>query len=139
MRFWDSSALVPLAIRESRSDRLRELLDEDPEMAVWWASPVECWSALARQRREGAMETGGERQTRDRLDDLAVAWTEILPSDELRRLAGALHLRHPLRAADSLQLAAAITAAGVPPRIAIVTLDDRLAEAAAREGFTTLP
>jgi hypothetical protein len=139
MRFGDSSAIVPLTIRESRSDRQRELLDEDPQMAVWWASPVECGSAIAPQRRDGAIESAGERQARGRLDDLAMAWTEILPSDELRRLAGALHLRHPLRAADSLQLAAAITAAGVPPRIAIVTLDDRLAEAAAREGFTTLP
>jgi predicted nucleic acid-binding protein len=139
MRFWDSSALVPLAVTEPNTDRLRTLLEEDPEITVWWGSPVECWSALARRRRDGTMDLPGEREARDRLSDLAAAWTEILPSEELRRLAGSLLLRHPLRAADSLQLSAAIMAAGVPPRIPIVTLDERLAEAAAREGFPTLP
>jgi predicted nucleic acid-binding protein len=43
---------------------------------------------------------------------------------------------HPLRAADALQLAAAIIAADSEPRsLAFVTLDDRLARAAEREGF----
>jgi predicted nucleic acid-binding protein len=139
MRFWDSSALVSLTVTEPNTAQVGTLLDEDPEITVWWASPVECWSALARRRRDGAMDLPGERDARDRLSELAATWTEILPSEELRRLAGSLLLRHPLRAADALQLAAAITAAGVPPRIPIVTLDERLAEAAAREGFPTLP
>jgi predicted nucleic acid-binding protein len=69
---------------------------------------------------------------------LAEAWSEILPSSEVRRLSAALLLRHSLRAADSLQLAAAITAAGAPPRIGIVTLDAHLAEASVREGFEVL-
>ena len=139
MRFWDSSALVPLTVTEPNTTRLETLLDADPEIAVWWTSRVECWSALARRRRDGTIDLPGERLAHDRLDDLAATWTEILPSDELRRVAGSLLLRHSLRAADSLQLSAAITAAGVPPRIPIVTLDERLAEAAAREGFATLP
>lgn len=41
-----------------------------------------------------------------------------------------------LRAADALQLAAALAAAeNNPSALSIVTLDDRLAEAAEREGF----
>jgi hypothetical protein len=43
---------------------------------------------------------------------------------------------HPLRAADSLQLAAAIIAAErEPTTLEFVSLDDRLGEAASREGF----
>lgn len=46
---------------------------------------------------------------------------------------------HPLRAADSLQLAAAIVVAdGAPRALPFVTLDDRLALAADKEGFPVL-
>jgi predicted nucleic acid-binding protein len=139
MRFWDSSALVPLVVTEPKTIRLRALFEEDAEISVWWSTSLECWSAFARRRRDGTIGDGDERDARERLEELAASWTEILPSEELRRLAGSLLLRHSLRAADSLQLAAAITAAGVPPRVPIVSLDERLAEAAVREGFATLP
>jgi predicted nucleic acid-binding protein len=44
---------------------------------------------------------------------------------------------HILRAADALQLAAAVVVAeGLPSSLDIVTLDERLAAAARREGFT---
>lgn len=43
---------------------------------------------------------------------------------------------HPLRAADALQLAAALVLSDFEPRtLPFVTLDDRLASAARREGF----
>jgi hypothetical protein len=43
---------------------------------------------------------------------------------------------HPLRAADALQLAAAVIAAERrPASLEVVTLDDRLASAARKEGF----
>jgi hypothetical protein len=43
---------------------------------------------------------------------------------------------HDLRAADALQLAAAIAAAeGQPASLELVCLDDRLIRAAEREGF----
>jgi len=46
---------------------------------------------------------------------------------------------HPLRAADALQLGAALVAAdGEPETLELVTLDRRLAEAAVREGFPVL-
>lgn len=139
MRFWDSSAILPLAVFEPNSTVLRRLVEGDTAMTVWWASPIEVWSALARRRRKGPLDASEERDARQRIAELSAAWTEILPSEEVQALAGALLLRHPLRASDALQLAAAITAAGVPPRAPFVTLDARLAEAAAREGFTTLP
>ena len=44
-----------------------------------------------------------------------------------------------MRAADALQLAAAvIVAEGMPSSLDIVTLDERFAAAARREGFTVL-
>jgi hypothetical protein len=46
---------------------------------------------------------------------------------------------HPLRAADSLQLAAAVVASeGDPGELPFVCLDEKLAQAASREGFVCL-
>ena len=67
---------------------------------------------------------------------LAESWHEIVPSDAVRRTAERLLRTHPLRAADSLQLAAALIAADHnPATLEIVCLDSRLGSAARREGF----
>ena len=55
MRFWDSSALVPLCFRESASDAVRRIAKADEDMVVWWTSRVECISAMARRQREGVL------------------------------------------------------------------------------------
>jgi predicted nucleic acid-binding protein len=75
----------------------------------------------------------------ERLDALKNAWHEIQPLESIRRTARRLLRVHELRAADSLQLAAALAAAeGRPDALELVSLDDRLVEAARREGFRVL-
>ena len=136
MRFWDSSALVPLCVEEPSTGALVALTRDDPGVAVWWTTPVECGSALARLEREGSLDTRAAGQAFDRLDRLAASWFQVEPVDEIREVARRLLRVHPLRAADALQLAAAyIVAERRPPTLAVVTLDDRLAGAGAREGF----
>ena len=74
-----------------------------------------------------------------RLTKLAKAWVEVQPSSSVRRVAIRLLRVHPLRAADALQLGAALVAAeDHPETLPFVTLDDRLADAATREGFEVL-
>ena len=105
-------------------------------MLVWWGTPVECTAALARREREGALSVADTGAALERLRDVAAAWQEIVPSDAVRSTAQRLLRVHPLRAADSLQLAAAIIAAEHEPRtLEFVSLDARLNEAASREGF----
>jgi uncharacterized protein len=140
MRFWDSSAIVPLCINEPASRGLLRLLRDDAHILVWWSTPVECSSAFARRRREGGFSPTEERQARRALDTLALAWTEMEPSREIRD--GALRglAIHPLAAADALQLSAAQSWADHRPggRV-VVCLDDRLRAAAQAEGFDVLP
>jgi predicted nucleic acid-binding protein len=139
VRFWDASAIVPLLVAEPASDGVLKLLEADPELLVWWGTPVECVSALARREREGALAPAAVTQAVERLRAVAAAWQEILPGD-LVRAAGQRLLRvHPLRAADALQLAAAVVAAEHDAAsLPFVCLDERLGEAAAREGFPVL-
>jgi len=136
MKFWDASAIVPLLISEATTKALQRLAVDDPVMLVWSASEVECASAIARLERDGVLEAQASDQAFDRLRRLAHAWHEIDASDPIRETAVRLLRVHPLRAADALQLAAAYAAAERrPSSLEVVTLDDRLATAARKEGF----
>ena len=102
----------------------------------WWGTPIECASALARREREGTLTAADVTSAIDRLRELTDRWSEILSSDSVRNLAQRILRTHSLRAADSLQLAAAIVAAEHTPRsLEFVCLDVQLAGAANREGF----
>jgi predicted nucleic acid-binding protein len=136
MKFWDSSALVPLFTAEPRSRPVQSLYGKDPEVVVWWGTPVECASAIARLERDGALSARHAAESFARLDAVAATWMEIEPGDEIRESARRFLRVHPLRAADALQLAAALVAAERrPATLAFVTCDDRLRDAAAKEGF----
>jgi predicted nucleic acid-binding protein len=140
MRFWDSSAIIPLCVEEQRSENMRVIAKEDSNLAVWWGTSVECCSAFARIRRENTITLYEEQVLRGQMEKLAEYWGEISPSEEVRVLSRRLLLRHALRAADSLQLAAAIVWAGNQPEgFDFVCLDKRLREAAQTEGFTVWP
>jgi predicted nucleic acid-binding protein len=135
VRFWDSSALVPLLAEEAATDAVLSVARQDLELAVWWATPVECASAIARLEREGA-PAHRVAEAFARLDDLARAWIEVEPQDEIRDIARRLMRVHVLRAADALQIAAAyLLAEGRPRTLDVVTLDERVAAAARKEGF----
>ena len=136
MTFWDASAIVPLLVNERSSRRLQSLAVKQPGMFVWWGSPVECVSALARRERDGALDSRAMSIALRRLRQFADAWNEIEPTDTVRETAERFLRVHPLRAADALQLAAAFAAAEQRPRsLEIVTLDERLADAARKEEF----
>ncbi|MEX1182074.1 MAG: type II toxin-antitoxin system VapC family toxin [Gemmatimonadota bacterium] len=139
MRYWDSSAIVPLLVRQPDSASVAALIGEDPEMIVAWSTPVECASAVARLRREGYLDLHDEARILTTLRELGDEWAEVLPTEPVRRHALRLLRTHPLRAADALQLAAALTWADQPQGDAFVTFDARLAAAAALEGFTPVP
>jgi predicted nucleic acid-binding protein len=137
LRFWDSSAVVPLLVREPSSDATHAIFASDPEILAWWATPIECASALARQERDGDLAADGTSIALSRLDALRSGWVEVQPVDRVRATAVRVLRTHSLRAADALQLAAAIVAAeGHPETLPFVTLDAHLAEAASREGFS---
>jgi predicted nucleic acid-binding protein len=140
VRFWDTSALVAVAVDEPRSVVARELLAEDAEMTVWWATEVECVCAVSRIERDGSVSAAQAADAVRRLDDLAAGWLEIDPSSAIRRTARRLVVVHPLSSADALQLSAAIAAAeDERGSLGFVSFDPRLCRAAALEGFAVLP
>ena len=140
MRFWDTSAIVPLLLDEPGSPRTRALADDGTELAVWWATLVECVAAMARRERRSELDVDQAALARTTLRALEERWTEVPPSDRIRKVAQRMVSLHEIRTADAFQLAAALSASDDDPQtVALVTLDERLAVAARREGFSVLP
>ena len=140
MRFWDSSAIVPLLLREKSTTAIRKLYDADPEMMAWWGAEAECVSALARLERASPSVGPAVEDALGRLDALRRSWHEVQCVLTVREAARRLLRVHDLRAADALQLAAAIVASeNRPSTMELVCLDQRLAGAARREGFRIVP
>ncbi len=139
MKYWDSSAIVALLVEEKATTSLLDLYQRDPVMLAWWGADIECVSALARLEREGGLDASTVVYALQRLRALREAWQEVQPVEPVREAARRLLRVHDLRAADSLQLAAAlVVSAHRPSTLEFVCLDARLTGAAQREGFNVM-
>jgi len=140
VRFWDSSAIVPLVCREAESARTRAWLRADPVVVVWCLAATEVVSALARQRREGGLTAARLIDAKRRLAGLEGAWSEVAALDAVRARARRLLEVHALSAADALHLGAALVVVEERTQgVGFVSFDERLREAAARECFESIP
>ena len=140
MAFWDASAIVPLCCSQPATTEGRRLRRELKRMVVWWGTPLEARSAFTRLVREGKL-TADERVTAVKLlAQLRTAWDEILPTEKVRSLAEDLPDVHGLRAADAVQLAAALVwCRERPKQRPLVCFDERLRTAATALGFSVRP
>jgi predicted nucleic acid-binding protein len=133
--FWDASALVPLCVRQSVTPNL-ESLYESYQAVVWWATPVEIASALAQLVRVREISSVDWVKARQVAAALAGEWSVIEPSNMLRAHAAQLVDRYELKAADALQLAAALDwCEGAPQGQIFIAADQRLREVAVLSGF----
>jgi predicted nucleic acid-binding protein len=133
--FWDTSALIPLCVSQPETAKAR-LLDESYGIVAWWATQVEMISGLTRLDRMGQITAEqffvGKRIARK----IVSGWTSIDSTKSIATNACLLLELYPLRAADALQLAAALEwCEGKPNGNVFLSFDQRLREAAARSGF----
>jgi predicted nucleic acid-binding protein len=137
--FWDTSALVPLCCFQPQSARARQATRTYSRQVVWWGTVIEAVSSLNRLTRDGKLDVKESSQAFARLDYLRARWNEVQPTEEVRNRAERLLRIHKLRAADALQLAAALVWCGDRPagRV-LIGADGNLSEAAAAESFTVI-
>lgn len=137
--FWDASAIVPLCCLQPQTQAARQARRLFPQFVTWWATSVECNSALRRLERAQELTARETQQSLQELDRLRLRWTEVAPLEEVKSLAERLLGAHPLRAADSLQLAAALIWCNRHPHgKRFVSNDEKLIEAAEKEGFNVV-
>jgi predicted nucleic acid-binding protein len=136
VRFWDTSALVALVVHEVGTRRAERWLRDDPAVVVWTLTRAEILSALARRRRAEPRAARRLLAARREILEAWPHWSEVTALDLVRRHAERVVEAHPLRAADAIQIGAALVAAeDEPVSLGFVTLDETQADAAEREGF----
>jgi len=133
--FWDASALVLLCVRQGMTPRAIALY-KTYDAVVWWATPVEIASALARLMRMKELDTRNWAEAIKLAKILADSWSVIQPSDALRVTSMELVARYDLRATDSFQLAAALEWCEYAPQGRVfLTADQKVRDAALLSGF----
>lgn len=139
MRYWDASALAPIAVEEPGTPLVRGWLKDDPDVATWAWTQVELIGSIERRFRGQTEFAAIRRRLLEEVGTWAATWHEITDLLPVRTRAKSLLARHPLRAADAAQLAAAMIAAeNDPASLEFVCLDRPLARAADLEGFRVL-
>jgi uncharacterized protein len=117
----------PLMFERVPKKQIQDLVYQDGDLVAWWGALIEGYSALARLRRKQILTDEEELQSRHFFLRLSGQWSEVRPSNLVRDQASRVLLLHPLRAADALQLAAALVWAGSQvPSFEFVCLDHRL-------------
>jgi hypothetical protein len=135
LAFWDASALVPLCAYQGITPRVVALY-RNYGAVVWWATSVEMASALRRLVRMKQLTPDDWVASRHLAQDLAESWRVVQPSDALRTEATQLVDRYDVKAADALQLAAALEWCEHAPQDRVfLAADQRLREAALLNGF----
>jgi len=142
---WDGFRLsgirAPWFLSVRQSVTLRAIaLYQTYDAVVWWATPVEIASALARLLRMKQLNSGEWSKASRLAKKLSDSWSMIQPSDALRAMSIQLVDRYDLRAADSFQLAAALEwCEYAPQNFVFLTADQRLRDAALLAGFDAKP
>ena len=136
--FWDASALVPLCVQQSKTAQAR-LLYRRYDTVVWWATPVEIASAIARLLRMSQISTSDAAMAHRFASDLGTSWAVIEPASSIRTRAHQIVERYDLRAGDAFQLSAALRWCNDQTSgRTFLTSDRRLFDAASLCGFDAL-
>src|SRR5438552_7581764 len=108
VRFWDSSAVVPLLIHQERSSRVASWVSGDNVMVVWTLTPVEVVSELRRLVRERAVSEDAARVAEIRLGEMRERCHVVIDVEVVKSLESRLLRLHSLCAFAALQLVAAL-------------------------------
>jgi predicted nucleic acid-binding protein len=135
LAFWDSSSLVPLCVQQQPSGKVHKLRAKYG-FVVWWSTQVELQAAFARLLRADELTRAEYLGAIKSLEMLRRGWRELQPTENLRTRAEALVDRFPLKAADALQLGAAMVwCLDNPVGRKFISGDKQLLHAAGQLGF----
>jgi predicted nucleic acid-binding protein len=137
--FLDTSALVKRYVAEAGSPLVRGLFARRRMVAVSRIAFAEVAAAAARRRREGALSAHQHARLLDRLEADFSSFVVVEVRQATLGAVPGLCARHPLRAYDAVQLAAALTLRRASPAVDFWTTDHALGRAARAEGLRATP
>ena len=144
--FLDSSALVKRYVTEAGTSWVQSITTPQAHNALLVAriAWVEVLAALARRQREGNLASASVARTIETFRyDLDTQYQVVELDRQLAEAAGQLVCRHPLRAYDAVQLAAALRVHAFSMRarstpLTFLSADERLLAIAQTEGLLTV-
>jgi predicted nucleic acid-binding protein len=137
VRFWDTSALVPLVTKEEQTPRMQQVIESDRNVAVSFITPVELTSTIWRRGRR--FDQTLFRRSLFKIAEIEANWTMLDDFEPTIKLARQLITKYVLRTGDAIQLAAALLLVDEhPEELPFVTLDADLSRAARQEGFPVI-
>ena len=135
----DTSALLKLYVDEPDSSIVREHLNDAVAVATSLVTYAEARAALARRQRSGDLSRSEHTRIVRVFEDDWDRYNRIEVTEPLIRTAADLAERHRLRAYDAIHLASALRLRERPGAPSVfASWDDRLDQAASREGFALL-
>jgi uncharacterized protein len=133
--YLDTSAFVKLYVVEAHSADVRSWAHESSACVTAVITYVEARSCLARLRRLNALSPFDARRGVAELDAGWHGYALVDVTEDLVLYAGRLAEEHGLRGYDAVQLAAALHARSGEGDLLFACFDQRLNDAAAREGL----
>ena len=137
MLYWDTSALFSFFVSEKKTQPLRELVGMQGSTPTYSSmiTPLEFESAIQRRLSDRTLTL--READRARLCGVDFRKRAFLVPFDQNALDTSLHLQkiYGLRPGDALQLASARIGTDHPARVLFLCLDEKLSEAAKREGF----
>jgi len=139
MVYAESSAVLAWLLGEPTAETVRQALAEAEAVVTSDLTLVECDRVLVRAVVEGRLLEAEATGRQGRLANAAAHWTLLTVSPEVLARARRPFPLEPIRTLDALHLATALRAraSGVP--VAVLALDHRIRDCAARLGFEVQP
>lgn len=135
--YFDSSALVKLALEECGSDIARDLWKLAVERVSSQVVYPEARAALAAARRSGRIDDRQLTVAVERVDSASRGLDVLDVDSEVAERAGEMAELHELRGYDAVHLASMVSFD--VPRLVVGVWDQRLAVAASRCGLGVVP
>ncbi|PWU13136.1 MAG: hypothetical protein C5B49_15160 [Bdellovibrio sp.] len=137
MLYWESSALVASLIAEKETNRVRLYSINTGDLRSYTAiiTPLEVESAIQRRLKEQSISSKLADKTRLSITEFRQQAYLIVADQNVLDIALHIQKIYRLRVADALQLASARAGTENPSKVHFLCLDEKLNEAAKREGF----
>ena len=138
--YLDTSALVKRYVRESASDLVIAFWNQAEEIVTSSVAYAETMAAFHRKKREGDATDDVIQKALDSFQEEWVGFIRIEVNDGLNNHIRKVIGKYPLRGFDAIHLASAILVhERLPGNLSFACFDQRLLEAARKEGLKVSP
>ena len=135
----DTSALVKLYVPEPESSAVQQLVESAEIAAISLVAYAEARAALARKRRERAVDLKDYRRIIQEFNDDWDNYFIVDVTEPLVKRAGRLAEKHGLRGYDAIQLSSAVLMREETRQVvSFCCFDERLLRAGRREGLNSI-